>query len=218
MPMRFPGQYADDETGFSYNHFRDYEPELGRYTESDPIGLMAGPNTYAYVRGNPLQFRDPWGWSPAADPNDVVPGGPWTPDPSQPGYWKGPKPARGPQSSCKWVPQESEGGPKGSEGYWKRNNGTDRGWQRYDSTGRPISPEEAHPGRPTTPPGTKPVAPDAPTSEPGPKTGGEECPCTEPPVSEPAPPPVVEPAPSPSPGTVPELPEVPEIPIIEIPL
>ena len=24
MPMRFPGQYADDETGYSYNYFRDY--------------------------------------------------------------------------------------------------------------------------------------------------------------------------------------------------
>jgi len=30
MPLRFPGQYADDETGFSYNYFRDYDASYGR--------------------------------------------------------------------------------------------------------------------------------------------------------------------------------------------
>jgi RHS repeat-associated protein len=58
MPMRFPGQYADDETGFSYNYFRDYEPTLGRYLESDPIGLRGGINSYLYVAANPLRAVD----------------------------------------------------------------------------------------------------------------------------------------------------------------
>ncbi len=43
--LRFPGQYYDVETGTHYNYFRDYDPSVGRYEQSDPIGLMAGVNT-----------------------------------------------------------------------------------------------------------------------------------------------------------------------------
>jgi len=52
------GQYYDQETGSSYNYFRDYDPATGRYLESDPAGLAAGINTYAYVGANPLRGRD----------------------------------------------------------------------------------------------------------------------------------------------------------------
>jgi RHS repeat-associated protein len=61
LPLRFPGQRADAETGFSYNYMRDYDPSLGRYIQSDPIGLEGGINTYGYVGGNPLRYVDPTG-------------------------------------------------------------------------------------------------------------------------------------------------------------
>ena len=59
--QRFPGQTAFDESGLNYNYFRDYDPQTGRYVESDPVGLKAGVNTYGYVDQSPLIFSDPDG-------------------------------------------------------------------------------------------------------------------------------------------------------------
>ena len=58
LPLRLPGQYFDRETNLHYNYYRDYDPSIGRYGESDPIGLQGGLNTYAYVGGDPLGFID----------------------------------------------------------------------------------------------------------------------------------------------------------------
>ena len=44
-----------------YNYFRDYDPAVGRYVQSDPIGLNGGINTFGYVGANPLLEIDPRG-------------------------------------------------------------------------------------------------------------------------------------------------------------
>ncbi|MFJ4781264.1 RHS repeat-associated core domain-containing protein [Streptomyces sp. NPDC088762] len=62
-PLRFPGQYADPETGLHYNHFRHYDPEAGRYITPDPLGLEPDPNPVGYV-DNPATMCDPMGLAP----------------------------------------------------------------------------------------------------------------------------------------------------------
>jgi RHS repeat-associated protein len=63
--LRFLGQYFDLETNLNYNYFRDYDPAIGRYAESDPIGLRGGLNTYLYANAQPNLTTDPRGRNPA---------------------------------------------------------------------------------------------------------------------------------------------------------
>lgn len=74
---RYSGQERDEETGFSYHAARYYLPWLGRWLSSDPIGLEAGINTYAYVRGNPIGLVDPSG----TEDEEPQPNNPPAPEP-----------------------------------------------------------------------------------------------------------------------------------------
>lgn len=168
--LRFPGQYYDAESGLNYNAHRYYETATGRYSQPDPLGLLAGPSLFAYGLSDPLRYIDPTGlMSPSVPPpmgpfspeapsripevGDIpnsIPGGPWTPaGPGQrSGAFYGPKQAKGPRTMCEYSPPEGAGGLKGSVGYWKVTapGGLDT---RYDLNGSPITPEQAHPGNPT---------------------------------------------------------------------
>lgn len=74
IPLRFPGQLYDAQTQLNYNYYRDYDANLGRYVQSDPIGLWGGLNTYGYADGNPVIFFDLLGLEKMIlfDPNDHV--------------------------------------------------------------------------------------------------------------------------------------------------
>lgn len=43
------------------NYNRDYDPAVGRYVESDPLGNVDGPNTYLYAKADPILLSDPFG-------------------------------------------------------------------------------------------------------------------------------------------------------------
>ena len=52
------GPVYDKESGLNYNFQRSYDPSIGRYTQSDPIGLNGGVSTYAYANGSPVSLID----------------------------------------------------------------------------------------------------------------------------------------------------------------
>jgi RHS repeat-associated protein len=67
--VRFPGQYADSESGFHYNFFRDYDPQTGRYLEPDPIGQAGGLALYPYAEGDPVNLFDFFGQQEGQPPD-----------------------------------------------------------------------------------------------------------------------------------------------------
>ncbi|HBA9102470.1 TPA: type IV secretion protein Rhs, partial [Escherichia coli] len=60
--LRYQGQYLDRETGLHYNLHRYYDPDVGRFMVTDPIGLRGGLNLYQYAP-NPQGWIDPLGLS-----------------------------------------------------------------------------------------------------------------------------------------------------------
>lgn len=66
-PLRFQGQYYDEESGLHYNFNRYYDPGIGRYLTQDPLGLAGGENFYQYCP-NPISWIDPLGLVPGMRP------------------------------------------------------------------------------------------------------------------------------------------------------
>ncbi len=64
QPARFPGQWFQLEAGLHYNWHRHYDPTLGRYLQPDPLGVVPGPNVFAYANNDPLSQVDPKGEHP----------------------------------------------------------------------------------------------------------------------------------------------------------
>ncbi len=141
-PFQYTGR-ENDNTGLYYYRARYYDPNIGRYISSDPMGLAGGLNTYAYVGGNPLNYVDPWGlagWSYGAPPSRI-PGGPYVPQPGQrPGTFMGPKPLQGgSRAMCRGVPPTDQGGPPGTPApYWKYTPAGGGPVQKFDQNGNPL--------------------------------------------------------------------------------
>ncbi|OPA83897.1 type IV secretion protein Rhs [Pseudomonas fluorescens] len=71
-PLRFQGQYFDQESGLHYNRHRYYNPDIGRYLTPDPVKLAGGINAYQYVP-NPTGWVDPLGLSKCPGGNGCKP-------------------------------------------------------------------------------------------------------------------------------------------------
>jgi len=156
LDLRLPGQWLEAETGLHQNWHRNYDPRLGRYIEADPLGIDAGQNLYAYVDGRPFDARDPMGLQPPPVPSWMT-GGPYEWDAANSRYQST---QRGPRYYCVYVPQDAVGGGP-HDPYWKQNTPGQKGWQRFDLRGNPITAEQAHPGnpKPPQPPGNPPEIP-----------------------------------------------------------
>jgi RHS repeat-associated protein len=72
QPYTFTGREWDKETGLYYYRARYYDPEIGRFTTKDPIGMGVGvkspteTNLYLYAGNNPVRYTDPLGLFPVA--------------------------------------------------------------------------------------------------------------------------------------------------------
>ncbi|WP_261905685.1 RHS repeat-associated core domain-containing protein, partial [Streptomyces buecherae] len=163
-PLRFPGQYADPETGLHYNYFRHYDPETGRYASPDPLGLEAAPNPLSYVH-NPLTWTDPLGLGPC--PTSSPAPGTQLGDTSRLGGWI---PSR--------VPDEAMSSIQDVKKYGREATGWGAQWHGPNLTMKPFANDGkggAH-MLPQTDPTGNPITYreyGAPASSDNPKPGGE---------------------------------------------
>lgn len=104
---KFPEQYFYAESGLHYNYYRDYEPSIGRYVQSDPIGLRGGVNTYAYTENKPIISFDPYGLMSMYELHCILSGrypAPGLPDLRPCDYYKQICDQTGCEYYCRWAP------------------------------------------------------------------------------------------------------------------
>jgi RHS repeat-associated protein len=89
VPFGFAGGLQDKDTGLVRFGYRDYDPDVGRWTAKDPIGFAGGDtDLYGYVLNDPVNWVDPLGFfrvPPFGDPigynTDYGGPGSWSPPP-----------------------------------------------------------------------------------------------------------------------------------------
>lgn len=69
----FVGREHDSATGLIYFRSRWYDPQQGRFLREDPYGIKGGLNLYAYVKNNPIYYRDPYGLAANLYPRPMLP-------------------------------------------------------------------------------------------------------------------------------------------------
>ncbi|WP_437797804.1 RHS repeat-associated core domain-containing protein [Sorangium sp. So ce693] len=104
-PLRFPGQYEDEETGLVYNRYRYFDPALGRYLSADPAGLDGGFNGFDYAGNAPTRFVDPSGLMPFSTVRNAAGNNPEGKD------FTDPKNRRGVPGEIEGKSQRERGGP-----------------------------------------------------------------------------------------------------------
>jgi RHS repeat-associated protein len=135
--MRFPGQVADGESAKYYNYFRDYDASIGRYTTSDPLGLVDGASTFSYVGSEPVSFIDETGEIKFKPPKQPPPPPAKPSPPSQPPIAPTPPPKKPP------LPDPKKPGEKGRwncvcQCYKNGEAGNPAGWGMSTGTGKNL--------------------------------------------------------------------------------
>ena len=157
-----------DASGLMYMRNRYYDPQTGRFTQEDPIGLAGGLNLYGFVAGDALNYSDPFGLMACkdADGNEVVcpepAGGPPVALPDgkngKPNYWVPIPGSEGGTRDVKYkprwpVPTETGTQPgaswDGKQGHWDvKGLGGQKGTRRF----LPDGTEVDHDNNPVQPP------------------------------------------------------------------